>query len=97
MTTTGTTTRFRGTCNSAALRTYGARCAKVVRFWSGAAKTAQSGRIYSNTKCCDCGAIVNGAPVKVTKSDKTCDTKCYNASSAGCACSCEGDNHGILA
>ena len=43
---------------------------------------------------CDCGAVVKGKAIVATKVDKVCDAKCYNAKSAGCACSCDGENHG---
>lgn len=96
MTTTATATlRFRGTCNSASRRTFGKACAKVVRFWDAEPKTAPSGRAYNNTRCPECGDMVDGTPVKVTHSATVvCDAKCYNAVSAGCACSCDGENHG---
>lgn len=99
MTTTSTETlRFRGICNTARYDVPGVGrkgCDKVVRFWTGELRTAPSGRTYGQTRCEGCDQPLQGSPVKVTHSDAVvCDAKCYNAVSAGCTCSCDGDNHG---
>ena len=49
-----------------------------------------------STRCRNCDSIVTArTPIKVTiRPEKACDAKCYNAKTAGCTCSCEGDHHG---
>jgi hypothetical protein len=40
-------------------------------------------------------AAVPMAPIAATASDAACDLRCVEASSAKCACSCLGSNHGL--
>ena len=43
---------------------------------------------------CQCQQVVALKPVKVTTTDKQCDSRCTGAVRQSCSCSCGGKNHG---